>query len=120
MIHDSRMRLGKTFLRIGFTFAILTVAFFARAEIFPIDPPTSARSFEALLLGILNYLTPFAFTLAAAFIIFSGFKYILALGNPTKIAAANKTLTYVLIGTALIVGAAAIAGAVINTIKQIR
>ena len=116
----ARIMLGKTFLRIFTILAILISAFFAHAEWYQIDSPTNAKTFEALILGILNYIAPLTFALAAAAIIFAGFKYMMALGKPEAITKANKTLTYVLIGTALIVGAATIASAIINTIKQIR
>ena len=52
-------------------------------------------------------------------IIYSGFKYLTAQGNPAKIAEANKGLMYVLIGTGVLLGAAAISSAIEGTLHQL-
>lgn len=59
---------------------------------------------EAILGVIIVILTP----IIVLFIIFAGFKYVTAQGNPAKIQEATKALTYAVIGGVLIIGAFAI------------
>ena len=82
----------------------------------PLD--ASVSNFPALITAILNIflivLTPFA----VFFIIYAGFMYVTAHGNPAKIAAANKALMYGIIGGIIIVGAGAITAIVQNLVAE--
>jgi len=68
----------------------------------------TASSFESLLVTILNTMLIFAIPMIVIFIIYAGFNYVMAQGNPAKIATATRQLTYALIGAVLILGAVAL------------
>lgn len=53
------------------------------------------------------------------FFIWAGLKFVLAMGNPTKITEAKKMFWYTIIGTLLILGAWAITNAIIGTVNSI-
>lgn len=53
-------------------------------------------------------------------VIFSGYKFIAAQGNPEKLKEAKQTLVYVFVGAAILLGAYAIAEAIVGTITAIR
>jgi Type IV secretion system pilin len=52
-------------------------------------------------------------------IMYAGFSYVAAYGNPEKIKAANKRLMWTLIGTVLLFGATTIGNAIINTVNKV-
>ena len=63
---------------------------------------------------------PIGASVAALFIIYSGFLYVKAQGKPEKIKEAREALTTALIGTAIILGAWVIAQLIGGTINQLR
>ncbi len=77
---------------------------------------TLPKLIERILSIALKIGTP----LVALAIIYTGYLFIAAQGNPTKLADAKKTLMYVLIGAAILLGAYAIAKALVATINAIR
>lgn len=77
-------------------------------------------SVEGLLTAILNVLLVIAVPLIVFFIIFAGFNYVTAQGNPEKVKAATRSLTYAIIGGVLILGATALSviiGGVVDSFK---
>lgn len=78
--------------------------------------PIKANNFLDLILNITNALIPIATVCAVVAIIFSGFKFITASvsGKEEEIKNAKKMLTWSLIGTAIIVGAYALAKVVVD------
>lgn len=67
------------------------------------------NSIEDLVVGILNILIVIAIPIIVFFIIYAGFMYVTASGNPEQIKQASRSLTYAIIGGVLIIGALAIA-----------
>ena len=65
-----------------------------------------------------NIIEPIAAVVVVIMIIYSGFKYITAEGNPGKIKEANQGLLGVLIGTLILLGAGAISTAITGTLKN--
>jgi predicted cobalt transporter CbtA len=67
-----------------------------------------------LIESVISQLTPIAITIAIFAIVVIGFKFVVAAvqGNPTGVQEARKNLLWVLIGTAVVVGANALATAV--------
>lgn len=86
-----------------------------------LDNPINAKSFPELLENITRGLIPLALTLATAAIIWAGFKFITASssGDTSKIKEARTTLTWILVGTAVVVGAYALASAIVNFAKDL-
>jgi len=70
---------------------------------------------EALLKLMIQIGTP----IAALAIIYSGFLFVAARGNETKITDAKRALTYSIIGTAILIGALVIQQVIANTIGQL-
>lgn len=73
---------------------------------------------EAIKL-FMNIILKIALPFIVIFFIWSGLKFILALGNATKIAEAKKMFWYTIIGTLLILGAWTITNAIIGTINTL-
>lgn len=75
--------------------------------------------YELLEAIIQNILLPIGAVLAVLAFIYSGFLYVTARGNTTKIKTAHRALLYSAIGTAILLGAWAIAKVIQNTIGNI-
>ena len=74
----------------------------------------------SLLNAILNKVVmPIATVMVVLWIIWAGFSYVLAQGNPAKIEQAHQRLLWSLIGAGILLGAAAISIVVQNTIKAL-
>lgn len=82
----------------------------------PIGSSTFADLVNNIAIAVRNIAIPFA----VIAIIFVGFKFITASasGNQAELTSAKKLFVWVLIGTAIIVGASVLAQAVVNTIKS--
>ena len=65
-------------------------------------------SVTGLLTSLLDVLLIIAVPIIVFFIIFAGFSYVTAQGNPEKIKTATRSLTYAIIGGVLILGGVAI------------
>lgn len=76
--------------------------------------PLTSQSFEALVQSLANWVAAIALPIAAIFIIYSGFLFVTAGGNQSKIDAAKTTFYWTIIGTAIVVGAWALATAIVN------
>lgn len=79
--------------------------------------PLKVDSLEELLIAVLNVFITILIPIIVFFIIFSGFKYVTAQGNPGKIEEATTSLLYAIIGGVLILAAVAIAEVLKNTIE---
>ncbi len=66
-----------------------------------------------------NIILPVGGVLCVLAFIFAGFKYVMAQGKPADIEAANRTLLYAAIGTAVLLGAWVLANAVCKTVELI-
>lgn len=84
-----------------------------------IDNPISSNSFADVVLKFAQLLISIGIPLATIFIIWTGFKFVSARGDPNGIKEAKTMLWWTLVGTAIIVGAYAIATAVVNFAKQL-
>jgi len=114
----------------GGVYVILTVPAFASAQI-TMDsgcggspclnnPLGSTSSLPALLTAILNNVViPLGAILCALVIIYSGFLFVTARGEPGKIEDAKKTFFYAVIGTVVLLGATVISGIISTTVGQL-
>ena len=111
-----KSRLWKTFLRSAFAFAMLMSAPVITAAQQSIDNPLTARSFPCLVQAISLAAIEVAIPLAIITIIFAGLRFIFAAvsGKAEGITAARKMLLWAVIGTAIVVGSFAIAGAAVQ------
>jgi len=75
---------------------------------------------ESFIEAILNVLLVLSVPIIIICIIFAGFTYVTAQGNPEKIKTANRSLTYALIGAVLILGAVALSGIIAGLVNSFR
>jgi len=115
-------KMWKTYLRLVAVVGMIVRVPVAFAQTTEIENPIGATSFEELVVSITAQLVPIAAVLATIAIVFAGFKYIVAAakGNPAEIQKANKLLVWVLVGTAIVVGASVIANAVVQFAKELK
>lgn len=77
--------------------------------------PLNADSIEELLLGLVDIAIYIGTIIAILMIIYTGFMYIMARGNPTKIADVHRLFMYVVIGIAILLGSKVIVEIIKNT-----
>lgn len=115
--------MNRTFAKISIvsaTYSVLLVPALVRAQaVFgnPID--ASFSTLPSVLYAILDVLLIFAVPVIIFFIVYAGFLYVTAQGNPNKISDANKMLFYGLIGGVIVLGARIIGGIIESTVGQI-
>lgn len=73
-----------------------------------------------LIIKVVNFIASFMLAVAAFFIIYSGFKFVAAAGNPEKLQEAKDSLKNALIGTALILAASTVGLVIENLIKSLQ
>lgn len=78
------------------------------------------KSIQELLLSILQILIVIITPIIVFFIIFAGFLYVTANGNPENIKKATRTFTYAVIGAIMVIGAVAIAEILKNLVDAFR
>ena len=83
------------------------------------ESPIKATNFPALLTTILETLVYLGVSVLTIFIIYSGFLFIKAQGNPEEIKKARETLTWTLIGGAILLGATVLAKIIETTVKSL-
>jgi hypothetical protein len=83
--------------------------------------PLSSDTLFGLLQAIIDgILLPIGGVLAVLAFIYSGFLYVTAQGNESKLATAHKALLYSAVGTAVLLGSWVIAKVLETTINQLR
>ncbi len=92
-------------------FSILVVASAKLALAQMIENPIKAENFGQVIETIAKAITAVGIPIASIFLIYSGFLFVTARGNAEQITKAKTTFFWTIIGTALIVGAWAIATA---------
>src|SRR3989344_8190475 len=81
------------------------------------NPFSGGDSLFALLKTIINeIILPIGGVIAVLAFIYSGFQYVMAQGNETKLATAHKSLLYTSIGTAVLLGSWVLANVICTTI----
>ena len=78
--------------------------------------PLSFSSITDFLVAILNVTTIIALPIVVFFLIYAGFLYVTARGNPTQIQTASRALIYGIIGGVIIIGSVAIVTIVKGTV----
>ncbi len=83
----------------------------------PLDK--SISSIPAFFQAVIDILLVFAIPFVVFFIIWAGFLYVTARGNPDKIKQAHNALLYALIGGLLILGANVLLDIITNTVAEV-
>ncbi len=81
--------------------------------------PLKVNTISEAVKFFVNVLLKIAIPFIVLFFIWSGFKFILARGNPTKVAEAKQMFWYTIIGMLLILGAWTITNAIIGTVNTL-
>jgi len=71
----------------------------------PLENPIEAKTFEQLIIAVLDAALVIGLPIAALFIIYSGFLFVTAQGSVDRIDKAKVTLTWTLVGVAIFVSA---------------
>jgi type II secretory pathway component PulF len=77
--------------------------------------PITVPTFEAFLISLVAGVQIILVPIIVVFIIYAGFMYVTARGNPEAITRANKALLYAIIGGVIVAGAQAIIAIVSDT-----
>ena len=80
--------------------------------------PITFGTIPDLLFAILNVFIVVALPIVIFFLIYAGFKYVTAQGNPEKIKEASQSLMYAIIGGVIIIGSMAILAIIKNVVEQ--
>jgi len=83
------------------------------------NPLNGGSDIAALVKKVLETVVKIGVPLAAIFIVYSGFQFVTAAGNKTKIEDAKKTFFYTVIGTAILLGAWVIAETLDETVRSL-
>ncbi len=83
------------------------------------DDPLKAKTICSALKAFLDILMTFAVPVAVVFLVYSGFLFVWARGNPKGLAKAKTNLLYVIIGIALFMGAWLLGQVVANTLNTL-
>lgn len=104
---------------ITITLSIINLFYFsiARAQSISFPNPIKQTSLEALIKAILDVVVQFGAIVAVFFLIYSGYKFIEARGNPGKIEAAQKTFFWTIVGGLIVLGAFVISEVIKNTVE---
>ncbi len=104
-----------------FVLAQVTVSNPAPSNGYTIPNPTTAGDdiMTVLVALITNVVMPIAAIVVVMWIIWAGFSYVTAQGNPTKVAQAHQRLLWSLIGAGILLSAAGIAEVVKTTITSL-
>jgi hypothetical protein len=108
-------------LTTALVFLVITLAFTAHAAeggiVSPLKPEVS--SIPGFIEAALKALVLIALPILTLFIVYSGFLFIAARGNSSKLEEAKRNFMYVIIGALLILGAWVVATLVGGTINQL-
>jgi hypothetical protein len=95
--------------------------FFIHAQEIVLQPPFKSTSIVELIRTIINeILLPIGGVVAVLMVMYAGFQYVTAQGNPGKIKDASNALRWAVIGAAILLGAWVIANAIKATIDQLK
>ncbi len=84
------------------------------------NPLRSSGTIYEFIAQVLKEVAKIGAVICVFFIIYSGFLFVTARGNPEKLTTAKSALAYTLIGAAILLGAGLLATIIENTIKNLR
>lgn len=81
--------------------------------------PLGVNSFCGLVIKLVQAVTVIGIPIAILFIVWAGFKFVLAQGNGTKLTDARRNFLNVIIGIGIFIGATLIANVIVNTLHEL-
>ncbi|MBP9711944.1 MAG: hypothetical protein KBD55_02850 [Candidatus Pacebacteria bacterium] len=110
---------------VAFYIVFMPVISFAQVHIEPCETsgricnPIKQQNFTDLLAKVLEGALKIGLPIIALAVIYSGFLFVSARGNPEELSKAKSALMYTLIGAAILMGAAAIAQLITDTVQAL-
>ena len=86
---------------------------------YEVKNPLGANSFCGLIKNLLQAAIAIGIPVAVLFIVYAGFKFVLAQGKPEELKKARQNFLWTLIGIAIFLGAWLLANVVANTVNQL-
>ena len=86
---------------------------------FSVPNPLGADSFCGLIKNLLQAAIAIGIPIAVLFIVFAGFKFVMAQGKPEELKKARQNFLYTLIGIGIFLGAWLLADVIANTVNQL-
>lgn len=83
-----------------------------------IENPIKADNIQKLLIDLMTVVIQMGYVVVIFFIIYAGFKFVTARGNPGELEKAKETFFATLVGGAILLGADVIARVVVNTVDN--
>lgn len=108
-----------TFLQFFSTGAIIVVPGIAQAGASAVSP-LACNTIYACLNLVLNAVILLAFPIVVLMIVYTGFLFVIAQGNSSKLEAARKALVWTVLGALVVLGAKALSLAIEATVREIR
>lgn len=99
--------------------AVLLFASVASAQSSGLQNPLKYNDIQSFIAGALKTLVVVALPIITLFIVISGFMFVAARGNESKLEKAKENFLYVIIGSILILGAWVLATLIGGTVSQI-
>ncbi|HTR18916.1 MAG TPA: pilin [Candidatus Paceibacterota bacterium] len=90
---------------------------FAQSSTF--NNPAKDASFQAFIADFLKAIVEISLPILTLFIVYAGFKFVFARGNPDGIKEAKRNFLYVILGAILILGAWVLATLIASTATQV-
>ena len=113
--------LAKTTSMIGFSFLLGLIVQLSPSTVSAasgaIINPIQAQTFGQLVEAIAKAITAIGIPLVAIFLVWSGFLFVTARGNEEQLKRAKATFFWSLVGGAVVIGARALAVAIVNFAK---
>jgi hypothetical protein len=81
--------------------------------------PTTFPNIQSFIAAFLQAIVEISLPILTLFIVYSGFMFIMARGNQTKLTAAKNNFLYVILGALLIIGAWSLALLIGSTVTQV-
>lgn len=88
-------------------------------SLFRLTNPLQITSFCQLIQKLLEVLTIFGIPIATLFVVYAGFKLVIARGNPEELKKARLNLFYTFIGIAIFLGAVLLGQVIAATIRSV-
>ena len=104
---------------LGVFIFVFPIVSFAEGEVTIINPLGSTNTLIGLVKKILEGAVKIGMPVIVLAIIYSGFLFVAAQGNSEKLNEAKRSLTYTLIGAAILLGSWAIAQLIADTVKAL-
>lgn len=102
-------------------FAALSFALpaFAQTPVVALQNPLNAPDLQGLISEILGYVVSIGTILLTLILVFVGFQYVMARGNPEKVQSAHQALLWTIVGGLLLLGASALSAAISATVQAL-